>query len=122
MEKGLTYDKKRVALTSSSQFIDDEINLENYLSTVTKVNTKANSQDLNIVGNDVITDNYNQTQTYSCILEILYDNNFISDEFELDDISEVTDKNYSLGELEYSNNNNDFMNDSIVTTSSFDEK
>ena len=52
LQDGLTYDKKRIALTASKTFTGDDINLENYLSTVTKVNATATSQDLNIVGNN----------------------------------------------------------------------
>ena len=75
----------------------------------------------NAKGKDIsIVDSSNKTQTYSRTLEILYDNNFITDEFEIDEISEVTETNYSLGKIEY--NNNEFVNDFIVSASSFDEK
>ena len=65
----------------------------------------------------------NKTQTYSRTLEILYDNNFMTDEIGIDSISEVTEKNYSVGQIE-SNENNDKIKigDSIVSASTFDEK
>ena len=72
--------------------------------------------------NITVTNNYNQTQTYSKTLDLLYDNNFVADEFGIDEITEVTETNYSLGEIEYSSNNNDFTNDSIVSASSFEKK
>ena len=242
-ETGLTYDKKKIVLTASKKFTGDEINLENYLSTVTKVNASAVSQDLSIVGNssansikggagadiikgdtgkdtlsggngndilyggndndkllgdagndtlnggsgndtltggagndvfiyeggnDVITDyaagdeikissgtindkkysgkdviftigdgtltvkkgkgkeisviDSSGTQIYSKTIDILQDNNFMTDEFGIDSISEVTEKNYSVGQIEYLNNNNELVNNSIVSASSFDEK
>ena len=49
---GLTYDAKRTVLTASSKFTGNEIDLAEYLPTVTKVNASAVSQGVNIVGND----------------------------------------------------------------------
>ena len=77
----------------------------------------------NAKGKDItVTNINNQTQTYCKALDLLYDNNFVSEEFGIDSISEVTEKNYSLGEIEYFNNNNELANNSIVSVSSFDEK
>lgn len=52
----------------------------------------------------------------------MYDNNFVADEFGIDEVTEVTDKNYSVGEIENSFNFNELANNPIVTASSFDEK
>lgn len=77
----------------------------------------------NAKGKDIaVTDSSNKTQTYSRTLELLYDNNFMTDEFGIDEISEVTETNYSVGQIEYSNNNNDFIINSVVADSSFDKK
>ena len=208
LETGLTYDSKRTVLTASNKFKDNEIDLNDYLSTVTKLNTSALSQAVNIIGNennnsikggkgadtisgglgkntltggagkdvfiytsgnDVITDykagedsikidgtisgtsykgkdvifkvgdgtltvknskgneisvtdSSGKTQTYAKTLDLLYDNNFLADEFGIDDISEVTETNYSVGQIEYSNNNNELVNTSIVSASFSDEK
>ena len=69
-----------------------------------------------------VTDSSGKTQTYSKTLDLLYDNNFVADEFVLDDISEVTETNYSVGKIEYTNNNNDFVNNSVVSASYSDER
>ena len=242
---GLTYDAKRAVLTASNKFKGDEIDLSEYLPTVTKVNASAVSQALNIVGNDsdnsikagksddtiyggdgkntifggtgndsiyggndndklqgdagndtlngglgnntltggagndafiyeggndVITDytagqdsikvsdtiskvsysgknviftigsgsltvnnakgkdisvidSSNKTQTYSRTLEILYDDNFMTDEFEIDEISEVTETNYSVGKFENTKDNAQICSiDSIASASYADEK
>ena len=242
---GLTYDAKRAVLTASNKFKGDEIDLSEYLPTVTKVNASAVSQALNIVGNDsdnsikagksddtiyggdgkntifggtgndsiyggndndklqgdagndtlngglgnntltggagndvfiyeggndVITDytagqdsikvsdtiskvsysgknviftigsgsltvnnakgkdisvidSSNKTQTYSRTLEILYDDNFMTDEFEIDEISEVTETNYSIGKFENTKDNAQICSiDSIASASYADEK
>ena len=208
LETGLTYDAKRTVLTASSKFTGEEIDLEEYLETVTKVNASALSQDVNIVGNknnnsikggkgsdtinggngndtltggadrdvfvyedgnDVITDykagedsikingkisstsykgkdvifsvgdgtltvkgvkgkeitvtdSSGKLQTYHKTLDLLYDNNFVADEFGIADVLEVTENNYSVGKIEYSNNNNELANNSIVSSSFFDKK
>jgi len=49
---GLTYDAKRTLLTASNKFSGNEINLENYLSTVQKINASALSKNVSIFGND----------------------------------------------------------------------
>ena len=54
LETGLSYDAKRTVLTASNKFTGNEINLVNYLSTVTKVNASAISSNLNIIGSDYI--------------------------------------------------------------------
>ena len=46
----------------------------------------------------------------------------MTDEFGLDEITEVTETNYSVGKIEYSSNNNDFIINSVVTDSSFNKK
>ena len=53
LETGLSYDTKRTVLTASNKFTGTEIDLENYLSTVTKINASAMSKAVNIVGNDL---------------------------------------------------------------------
>ena len=69
-----------------------------------------------------VTDSSGKPKTYSKTLDLLYDNNFVTDEFGIDSISEVTEKNYSVGKLEYSSNNNELANNFIISASSFDEK
>ncbi len=69
-----------------------------------------------------VTDSGNKAQTYSKTLDLLYDNNFVANEFALDEISEVTETNYSVGKLEYSNNTNELANNSIISASYYDKK
>ncbi len=65
----------------------------------------------------------NKTQTYSRTLEILYDNNFMTDEIGIDEISEVTETNYSVGQIESMESNEKLkISDSIVSASTFAEK
>ena len=113
--KNITYSSESTENTLSISGLKGGLSVKNGISIKDNV-INAKGKDINI------TDNYNQTQIYSRTLEILYDNNFIADEFELDDIFEVTDKNYSVGEIENSCNVNELANNPIVTASSFDEK
>jgi Ca2+-binding RTX toxin-like protein len=53
LETGLTYDAKRTLLTASNKYTGTEIDLGEYLGTVTKVNVSALSQNMNITGNDL---------------------------------------------------------------------
>ncbi len=245
LETGLAYDAKRVVLTASNKFTGNKIDLGEYLGTVTKVNSSATSQNINIIGNsadnsikagkgadtinggngkdtifggadndslyggndndkllgdagndtlnggrgndtltggagndvfiyeggnDVITDytagqdkirissgkiskttysgkdviftigsgtltvknskgkkisvtdSNNKSQTYSKTLDLIYDNNFVSDEFGIADVVDVNENNYSVGKLEYSSDNNELANNSIVSASYYDEK
>lgn len=55
LETGLTYDAKRTILTASNKFGGNEIDLENYLSSVTKVNASALSKNLEITATDSVT-------------------------------------------------------------------
>ena len=55
-------------------------------------------------------------------LDLMYDNNFITNELQIDDISEVTETNYSVGQIENSNNSNKLVMDSIVAATSLDKK
>ncbi len=48
---GLKYDAKKITLTADTKFTGSQINLENYLSTVTKVNASALKKSVEIVGN-----------------------------------------------------------------------
>ena len=75
--------------------------------------------DFTIDGNhkNEILDNANE-----CIYDLIYDNNFVTDEFGIDSISEVTETNYAVGKLEHFSNNNELVNDSIFSASSFDKK
>ncbi len=49
-----------------------------------------------------VTDLDDQTQIYSRMLDILHDNNFMTDEFNISDIVAVTENNYSVGKIETS--------------------
>ena len=44
-------------------------------------------------------------QIYSKTFDLLYDNNFVTDEFSIDSITEVTETNYSIGEIEKATDN-----------------
>ncbi len=46
---------------------------------------------------------------YSRAFEILYDNNFMTDEIGINEISEVADKNYSVGKIEDSTDNENIV-------------
>ena len=53
----------------------------------------------------------------------MYDNNFMTDEIGIDSISEVTEKNYSVGQIENMESNEKLkISDTIVSASTFDEK
>jgi Ca2+-binding RTX toxin-like protein len=69
-----------------------------------------------------VTDSSGETQIYSNTLDILSDNNFVTDEFGIDDVVDVTENNYSVGKIENSENNNVLADNSIVSAYSFDEK
>ena len=43
---------------------------------------------------------------------------FITNELQIDDISEVTETNYSVGKIENSNNSNEFVMDSVILATS----
>ena len=237
---GLSYDSKRTILTAGNKFTGKTIDLSQYLPTVTKINSSATSQAVNIVGNssnnsvkagkgadtisggngndtilggagndsifggndndklygdagndtlaggngndtltggagkdvfvynsgkDVITDytagqdsikingsisnvSYNgknvifsigkgsltvnnakgknisvsesngTSHTYSKTLDLLYDDNFVSDDFEIDSVVDVSDTNYSVEKIYSSNNNDEFTANSIAADSS----
>ena len=98
--KNVEYDGKNVILTMDS-------------GTLTVKNAK---------GKEVLVTNGldDGEKIYSRTLEILYDNNFAVDDFNLDSIPE---KNYSVGEIEYLDVNEKFtIGDSVVADSSFTEK
>ena len=208
LETGLTYDAKKTAITASSKFGGYMIDLNECLSTTTKVNASAvkkalliSGNDLNnsikggkgadIItggagndtltggagadtfvyggGNDVITDyksgedtimineeisevGYsgknviftigdgsltvknakgkkisvmnadNQTQVYSRTLDILYDNNFMTDEINISDVAEITENNYSVGKIEDSTDNEKFYGADIVVSANSSDK
>ena len=65
-----------------------------------------------------LTDN---TQSYSKTLDLLYDNNFVEDEFSINEISEITADNYSVGQIQYSDNNEKFVTENIVSDSTFEK-
>ena len=98
--KNVEYDGKNVILTMDS-------------GTLTVKNAK---------GKEILVTNGldDGEKIYSRTLEILYDNNFAVDDFNLDSIPE---KNYSVGEIEYLDINEKFtIGDSVVADSSFTEK
>ncbi|MBQ7199696.1 MAG: hypothetical protein IJS29_10580 [Selenomonadaceae bacterium] len=68
----------------------------------------------NAKGKDISVTIGEQTQTFS----FLYDNNFMTDEFQIEDISDVSDKNYSVGQLEFEEENK-FSTDTLVSSSDF---
>ena len=74
-------------------------------------------------GKDInVTDTNNNTRSYSRTLDLLYDNNFMTEELQIDDVSEVTADNYSVGQINYSNDNDKFVTDSIVSVAYLDKK
>ena len=69
-----------------------------------------------------VTDGNNNTQVYSRTLDILYDNNFMTDEINISDIAEVTDTNYSVGQIETAADNYKIGGaDSVVISDSFNK-
>ena len=54
----------------------------------------------NAKGKNITVINNNQSQIYSKTFDLFYDNNFVTDEFGIDEITEVTETNYSVGEIE----------------------
>ena len=56
-------------------------------------------------------------------LDLLYDNNFITDELQIEDISEVSPNNYSLGEIKYLEDNSKIFGvDLMASATSFNKK
>ncbi|MBQ7199700.1 MAG: hypothetical protein IJS29_10605 [Selenomonadaceae bacterium] len=70
----------------------------------------------NAKGKDISVKTGEQIQTFS----FLYDNNFMTDEFQLDDISAISDTNYSVGQMEFEEENK-FSTDTLVS-SAFEKK
>jgi Ca2+-binding RTX toxin-like protein len=208
LETGLSYNSKRTILTASSKFNGYMIDLNDHLSTATKINASAVNQELFICGNDLnnsirggknddfisggsgndtltggagndtfycdngddvitdykagedsilvnekiskveysgqnviltygegtitvknakgkeisVIDSSGETQIYSKTFDILYDDNFVTDEFSIDDVVGISENNYFVGQIENSGNKNDFMNDTIITGASSEEK
>lgn len=53
LPKGLSYDKKKTTLTASTKFVDEQIDLSNYATTITKVNASSLVNGINIIGNNL---------------------------------------------------------------------
>ncbi|MBR4903226.1 MAG: hypothetical protein IKZ53_00980 [Selenomonadaceae bacterium] len=53
LPKGLSYDKKKMTLTASTKFVDEQIDLANYATTITKVNASSLVNGVNIIGNNL---------------------------------------------------------------------
>ena len=64
----------------------------------------------NAKGKNITFINNSQTQIYSKTYDLLYDNNFVTDEFRIDEITEVTERNYSVGEIEKAKNTEQICN------------
>ena len=77
----------------------------------------------NAKGKDISVTTGSQTQTYSKTLDLLEDNNFMTEELSLDDTSEVTETNYSVGKFEYSidDGKNGGIDNPVLTTT-FEKK
>ena len=75
----------------------------------------------NTKGKNITVINNNQTQIYSKTYDLLYDNNFVTDEFGIDEITEVTERNYSVGEFEKAKDTEQICN-TIVSAAFSDER
>ncbi len=68
--------------------------------------------------NITVSESNGSSHTYSRTLDLFYDNNFLSDDFTLDSVVDVSDTNYSVEKIYYSNKNDEFTANSIVAASS----
>lgn len=69
-----------------------------------------------------ITDSSNKTQTYSKTLDLFYDNNFVTDELQLDNVSSVTETSYSVGQIHTSTNYQNIETNSIISAFALEKK
>jgi Ca2+-binding RTX toxin-like protein len=69
-----------------------------------------------------VTDSSNKTQTYSKTLDLLCDNNFVTDELQLDNISDITETNYSVGQIHISTNYQNLETNSIISAFALEKK
>lgn len=53
LPKGLSYDKKKTTITASTKFVDEQIDLANFATTVTKVKASDLVNGVNIIGNNL---------------------------------------------------------------------
>ena len=132
------YESSRTVIKYASGDGDDVISNINDNDTLqitgsTYTTTKSGSDVVFKVGNGSITvknavnsgfniDFKSSSVSNSRTLDLMYDNNFITNELQIDDISEVTETNYSVGQIENSNNSNKLVMDSIVAATSLDKK
>ena len=65
-----------------------------------------------------VSESNGSSHTYSRTLDLFYDNKFLSDDFNLDSVVDISDTNYSVGKIYYSSNNNEFTANSIIAASS----
>lgn len=75
----------------------------------------------NSKGKNITVINNNQSQIYSKTFDLLYDNNFVTDKFSIDSITEVTETNYSVGEIEKTKDTAQICN-TIVSAAFSDER
>ena len=73
-------------------------------------------------GRDISVTDSAGTQIYSRTQELLESSNFLTAENNLDAISNVTENNYSIGQMDYSNDNNSFTSNNSIVAASFDKK
>ena len=59
---------------------------------------------------DFISSSFNNSRT----LDLMYDNNFMTNELQIDDISEVSPLSYSVGQIEYSADNNNVFRVGLI--------
>lgn len=69
-----------------------------------------------------VIDSTNKSQTYSKTFDLLYDNNFVTDELQIDDVSQVSESNYSVGQFYQSSNFQCFETTSITSAITFEKK
>ena len=76
----------------------------------------------NAKGNNINVITNSQTKIYSRTLDLLYDNNFMTEEMQIDDVSEVTTDNYSIGQIQSVSDSDIFDKATLVSDSSSDKK
>lgn len=70
-----------------------------------------------------VIDSSNKTQSYSRTLDLMYDNNFVTEELQIEDVSKVMADNYSVGQIEYSTDSGKIVDmDTPVLTTNFEKK
>jgi Ca2+-binding RTX toxin-like protein len=91
-------------------------------STLTVKNAKGKQITVTDSNGNTTTQIYSGTQTYARTLDLLYDCNFMTDELQIDDISEVTADDYSIGQIQSISDSDIFDKEMLVSDSSFDKK